>query len=75
MQGRLSLVWPEYWTMLGPVRPVTKTVQRCRDHCHCPTPAYFVRQKGYRPPVPTHRGYLKPSHFFVIMCIYLVLPY
>ena len=31
--------------------------------------------KGVFSPVPPYRGYLKPSHFFVIMCMYLVSPY
>ena len=44
---------------------------RCRNHCHRPAPfTYSVWQKGYSHPFPLTVG-LKPSHFFVIMFIYL----
>ena len=37
---------------------------------------YLLRSaKGVFSPVSPYRGYLKPSHFFVILCIYLVSPY
>ena len=46
----------------------------CHDPCHCPAPfTYFGWQKGYFQPFPFTVGIFVPSHFFVIMFVYLVL--
>ena len=45
----------------------------CSDHCHCPAPFTFFAGKRGIFTLPPDRGYFDPSHFLVIMCVYLVL--